>query len=423
VSKWGLGLVVLVWTISSYGFRGGAPDLVHDSVVAFEGRGVWCVGTWLLHPPGEEDILATAAHCLDNFTTGGIQILRGIGTGARSIGVFVHSNAGTPDSVDTSHDFALAYFDSGTAGGRGVGIAVQPAMTRNGVTPVTWEPFAQGRLSAPNEILNFNYHRNGIDRTGYIIHEDAGGLPDQQGESGAPLLNSQGELLGVLRGCGQDHLANIKGIMKTGWSCFYSATASKMSLEMLAAAKQDKPGPLGSVDVNSLVSLGTVGTTPGANPVVVATNPPPPGTPAPTTQTPQPAATQVTQVSPAPVVAPTPPQPSVPVVMGPPLAAVSPLATLTQSPRGNEVTDLEVTATPVKKRKLAEVEEPPLPGWLEDLLLEDRDARSHSGRTVPKKDLEENLAEAEADERGPRNRKAPAKTGKSVADDLSEDLE
>ncbi len=398
-------LLTIFLATKALAMRGGRLESGFGSVVAFESRGSWCNGTWLTSSSGEDAVLATVAHCLENFRTGGVHILAGPGAGARSTGVSAHANASLSAKTDHTYDFALVYFPGGTASS-GVSIATQPMSIEDKVTPVGWEASSKQKKSAGNKVAGYNYAPNLGERMGYLLHEAWGGLADQPGESGSPLFNTNGELVAVASGCGNDLLTNIPGIMRSGWSCTYTAATSLFSLETLADAKRFQSGALGSINVSSLVALRKVASTPTA-PLVGATT----GSPSPVTPT------QVAQT--APVRQATPAQPSVSTISGPALATTNPLQTLTQSPRGNEVTDLDLIPTPTRKRKLAELQDLPLPEWLEDLLgTPDRDARTGRSKVMAKGEFKENLGDGDETQE-----RLKPKQAKKITTELSENLE
>lgn len=403
-------------TNSTFAMRGGRSESGYDAVVAFESRGSWCNGTWLTSSPGQDSVMATAAHCLENFRSGGVHILAGIGAGARSTGVSVHPNASLSAKTDHTHDFALVYFPSGTGGG-GVSIAIRPMSINDSVTPVGWETSSKQKKSAGNKVAGFNYTRSSGERMGYLLHEAWGGLSDQEGESGSPLFNANGELVAVASGCGNDLLTNVPGILRAGWSCTYTAATSLFSLETLADAKRFQSGALSAIDVSSLVALRIAPSSPSSPIGGANTNNPSQLTPTQPANTPR----QVAQTPP--ILQPSPTQSATSIIGGPAISATNPLDTLTQSPRGNEVSDLEGISAPVKKRKLAQIQDLPLPEWLEDLLgMPDRTAHhAHPDRTgridrLSRGEFKENLDEG--DESGV---KPPPKKGKKA--ELSENLE
>jgi len=136
-------------------------------------------------------VVATVAHCLSNYSTGGLTLPNG----ERSIAAFV------PDAVElrgdrNDNDFALVVFSGSRQG------ATLDRSTQTTGSSATVVLDRYGRKSVVTTTIK-GYTSN-RDRTHNIFLSTSNQAGMVAGDSGSPLYNSQGALIGVLRGCVPD---------------------------------------------------------------------------------------------------------------------------------------------------------------------------------------------------------------------------
>lgn len=162
---------------------GVAQANVSSTVQVQKSDGRRCQGAFIA-----SNVVATAAHCLDNFYDGGLTW-----NGNRSREAYVADSVRKRGSASNDDDFALLIFG-------GSHRFASPDFSRQRIgARVTIGTYRAGSLRTYSETIS-SYTSNS-SQTADVFVATGNGPGLSQGDSGAPLFSASGQYLGALRGC------------------------------------------------------------------------------------------------------------------------------------------------------------------------------------------------------------------------------